>query len=164
MSPSKRSISTKEFPVFSSLHIDRGGTVLVFPSSVVVAALSRAREVVLVRQYRLGIGRQTFELPGGRIEQKETPKRAAVREFEEESGYTCHRLKRMFRLDMDFSVSRHQTYVFQGTLDTNSIHQGAFEVVLIPLAQTLSMVTRGQISHAPTVAALLWLTRERQER
>lgn len=43
----------------------------------------------LVRQFRPGIGRYTIEFPGGLAEKSESPLFTAIRELEEEVGYTC---------------------------------------------------------------------------
>lgn len=53
----------------------------------IVAALTPARELVLVRQYKHGIGRIILELPAGIIDPGESPAECAVRELAEETGY-----------------------------------------------------------------------------
>lgn len=152
-----RKVADEDVPAVSKLRIDRGGTVLVFPSSVVVAGIERGGRVVLVRQFRPAADRRTLELPGGRIEPPETPEAAARREFAEETGLRCTGLKRLFKLDMDFSVSKHVTHVFQATVPQGAKKDGAFELVPLPLDRALRMIRRGSITHAPTVTAILWL-------
>jgi len=53
----------------------------------VVFALTPSSEVVLVRQYKHGIGEIVLELPAGMIDAGETPQEAAMRELREETGY-----------------------------------------------------------------------------
>lgn len=45
------------------------------------------RSVILVRQFRIAIGKETLELPGGRLEPNDSPEQRALRELEEETGY-----------------------------------------------------------------------------
>jgi ADP-ribose pyrophosphatase len=151
-------------PALSALHVDRGGTVLIFPASVVVAAMEADGKVAMVRQFRPSASRMTIELPGGRIEPAETPEAAAHREFKEETGLRCVGLKRLFKLNMDFSVSRHETYVLTGRMNLVPRDSAPFELVLLTLTRALAMVTNGSITHAPTVAAVLWLTRQQRRR
>lgn len=65
--------------------------VLETPDWVNVVALSAEDRVVLVRQYRFGIGRVTTEIPGGVIDRGESHRAAAERELREETGYTSDR-------------------------------------------------------------------------
>ena len=58
---------------------------------VMVFALTKAREVVLVRQYRYGIDAVIVELPAGSIDPGEDPLDCAKRELREEAGYTAAR-------------------------------------------------------------------------
>jgi 8-oxo-dGTP pyrophosphatase MutT (NUDIX family) len=53
----------------------------------IVAAVTRSREIVLVRQYKHGIGRIILELPAGIIDADESAADCAVRELAEETGY-----------------------------------------------------------------------------
>jgi ADP-ribose pyrophosphatase len=53
----------------------------------VVFAMTRDERVVLVRQYKHGIGQHLLELPAGAIDPGEEPRACARRELAEETGY-----------------------------------------------------------------------------
>src|SRR5471032_908293 len=53
----------------------------------IVAALTPERRIVLVRQYKHGIGQVVLEMPGGMIDAGEAPETCAIRELAEETGY-----------------------------------------------------------------------------
>ena len=60
--------------------------------AVFVLAVTEARELVLVEQYRVPVAERTLELPAGIYgdddsHQDETPEQCALRELEEETGY-----------------------------------------------------------------------------
>ncbi len=62
--------------------------VLDYPDWVNLVAVTGEDEVVLVRQYRHGLGRTLLELPGGAVEPTDaSPADAAARELLEETGY-----------------------------------------------------------------------------
>src|SRR5262245_44691561 len=54
-----------------------------------VVALTKDREVVMIRQYRHGVQAVLWEIPGGVVEQGEDPLVGAKRELLEETGYTA---------------------------------------------------------------------------
>ena len=55
--------------------------------AVHVVALTPEEEVLLVRQFRAGSGRDSLEIPGGLVEPGEDPCLAGARELREETGY-----------------------------------------------------------------------------
>ena len=60
--------------------------------AAVILALTEAREIVLVEQYRVPLGRRTIELPAGLIgdgASGEAPALAAARELHEETGFAA---------------------------------------------------------------------------
>lgn len=63
-------------------------------SAVMMARDARGR-ILLVRQYRLPARDYLWELPAGRIDEGETPLRAARRELREETGCTAKKWTRL---------------------------------------------------------------------
>ncbi|MBM3989707.1 MAG: NUDIX hydrolase [Planctomycetes bacterium] len=68
-------------------------TIVRHPGAVGVVALQADARVTLVRQYRHAVGRELLEIPAGRLEAGEDPRRAALRELEEETGYRARCLE-----------------------------------------------------------------------
>jgi ADP-ribose pyrophosphatase len=56
--------------------------------SVGIVALDNKENIILVEQFRVAAGKSLLEIPAGKIEKGETPKVAALREMNEEIGYT----------------------------------------------------------------------------
>jgi ADP-ribose pyrophosphatase len=65
------------------------------PPSVVLLPVQPDGRVVMVRQYRPSIGRDTWELPAGSVDPGETPEAAARRECEEETSLVPERVERI---------------------------------------------------------------------
>ena len=73
---------------------------------VMVLPLLKNGNILLERQYRAAAstakkgsvkGSYAYELPGGHIEYGESIKKAALRELEEETGYTAKRIKILYK-------------------------------------------------------------------
>lgn len=59
-----------------------------------VVAVRDDGKLLMVRQYRYALGRETLEIPAGGLNGREEPTDvAARRELEEETGYTCGQLE-----------------------------------------------------------------------
>jgi ADP-ribose pyrophosphatase len=61
--------------------------------AVIVVPVYENRSLLMVENYRHGVGTSLLELPGGFINKDETVLDAARRELLEETGYNCNRLK-----------------------------------------------------------------------
>ena len=53
-----------------------------------IVAITAEKKIVVVHQYRFGTGKIATEIPGGVLEAQESPQQAAMRELQEETGYT----------------------------------------------------------------------------
>ena len=60
---------------------------LKLPDYAAVVAITEEQRVLIVRQYRPAVERETLELPSGLVDPGETPEEAARREVLEETGY-----------------------------------------------------------------------------
>jgi ADP-ribose pyrophosphatase len=63
------------------------------PGAVAVAAFTKENKMILTKQYRHPFGKLMEDLPAGGMTEGETPEQAALRELEEETGYTAEKLE-----------------------------------------------------------------------
>jgi len=123
-------------------------------------AVTPARQIVLVRQWKQGVRRVTLELPGGMIDDGETAAEAAVRELREETGFAASSLEHLGSFDVDASKAANQGHVFLAVgaerAHLPEAHEmEAPEVVLAPLSSVPELIDSGEICGGASVAGLL---------
>jgi len=117
--------------------------------AVAVLALTKKKEVILVRQFRPGPKKVLNELPGGYIDANETPETAALRELQEETGYTgeVHCVTPV--LDCAYSTMERQCVVVAECekISEQKLDATEFaEVVLVSLDEFRSLLKSGQMT------------------
>ena len=86
--------------------------VLERPDAAIVFPLTRAGEVILVRQYRPPLGRMELGLPAGLVEDGEEPEAAARRELLEETGHAGDEWEPLGSLASSPSLKDNWAYLF----------------------------------------------------
>ena len=132
--------------------------------SVVVLAVEEHRgeaRILLEKQYRHAAGRFLLELPAGRIDEGETELHAAKRELLEETGYSARSWKRVLRFwaSPGFVAEAMSVYLARGLKlgKAEPEDDEVIELQLVPLKKAVSMVLKGTIQDAKTIAGVLWL-------
>lgn len=74
--------------------------------------VTKDEKIVMVRQYRYPINQTTYELAGGIIEKGETPETAALREMQEETGYTSNEVEYLFTAAANPALMNNIAYFF----------------------------------------------------
>ena len=134
-------------------------TIMEFRTWANVVALTRNREVVLVKQYRHGVRDFLLELPGGIVEDGEDPQVGAMRERLEETGYSSSKVANAGWLYPNPALQSNKVHAFIAfdvePASAQSLDDGEeIEVHLVPLDELRSLAARGQFLHALHVAIL----------
>jgi 8-oxo-dGTP pyrophosphatase MutT (NUDIX family) len=113
-----------------------------------------------VRQYRLLIDALSWEIPGGRIEDAETPEQAAVRECFEETGLECRNLEPLLSFHPGLDTMHNPTFVFHSNQfeETANFQMDSHEVVhreWVPLDECISRIFDNQIVDSLSIVSLL---------
>ena len=129
------------------------------PGAVCAAALDGEGRLWFVKQYRYDIGRDTLELPAGKLEEGEDPDEAAARELGEETGFTAGRLEPIGSILPSPAYTTEEIFLYLATdLTAGDAHPDEGEVLdafPLPLEEAVEMVLDGRIRDAKTVAAVL---------
>lgn len=132
------------------------------PDWVNVIATTGDRRVVLVEQYRHGVGQVTLELPGGIIDVGEDPTLAGMRELREETGFGGRTGLLIGRVHPNpaYQTNTHYTVLVRDARSAGELQQDSGEdiaVRLLPLVDIPRLIQRGVITHALNVVAFFWL-------
>jgi ADP-ribose diphosphatase len=125
---------------------------------VTIVAVTDARQILLVRQFRPVVDRETLELPSGHVEDREPPEDAARRELLEETGFAASRLELLGTLvpDVGRLANRMWCYFAPEVRPTEGTHkrEPGVSVVAVPEHEVLHRAADGRIDHALNLAAL----------
>lgn len=121
-----------------------------YPDWVNAVALTNDGMVILVKQYRHGIGEESLELPGGVVDAGETWQNAMRRELLEETGYAFDSIEYLAKVSANPSTTNNYTHLFLargGTLvaDQNLDHLEDLEVHIVSLDELKALVKENKI-------------------
>jgi ADP-ribose pyrophosphatase len=133
------------------------------PGAVCIVARLDSNQVLLIRQYRHAAGGVLLEIPAGGLHEDETPREAAIRELEEETGYLARDVVELaqFWTTPGFTTERMYLYEASGLTKTqiNPDDDEVIDVEVVAQAEALRMIQDGRIQDAKTILGLLMVFR-----
>lgn len=135
------------------------------PGAVVIIPVLDDGKVLLERQYRYPNDRVFIELPAGKIDPGEDPLACAIRELEEETGYTASEWKFVSTIHnaIAYSDEHLDIYLARGlTAGETKLDDGEFiETITATVDEMLDWVRSGKITDVKTVIGAFWLDKLR---
>ena len=130
------------------------------PGASAVVPLFADGTTILLRQYRYAPGRVFVEVPAGKLDHPgESPAEVAVRELEEEAGWTARTVTRIGETYPCIGYSDEVIHLFLAEdLSESAAEAEADEFVepfRLPFAEAVAMARRGEILDAKSAVALL---------
>lgn len=129
------------------------------PGSAVIIPVFEDGTVALVRQYRHPAVRYLLEAPAGTLNRSERPEEGAARELEEELGLVAGKLDKLSEFFVSPGFCEEKMWVYLATEMTGTKQQleddEILDVVRLPFAEALEMITDGEIEDAKTIIGLM---------
>jgi 8-oxo-dGTP pyrophosphatase MutT (NUDIX family) len=125
-----------------------------------VIAITPARELVMIEQFRHGSETVELEIPGGMIDaEDESPVTAGVRELREETGYSGQKARIIGSIFPNPAIMSNTCYTVmvencQATDGVEFDHAEDLITRLVPIADLPALVAHGKIKHSLVAVAL----------
>lgn len=117
--------------------------------------------ILLVKQYRFLINGLSWEIPGGRVDEGETPADAAVRECLEETGARCLNPQPLIFYHAGLDTTHNPTHIFYSEQIAEAVEAHRFHpeevsgTEWVPLAECIKMIFSQEILDSFSIVALL---------
>lgn len=125
-----------------------------------VIPVTKNGEIIMVRQYRNAIDRETLEIPAGAFDSIEESGEACVRrELEEETGYIAGKVEWLLTTRSMVAFSDEKVEIYVATdLKPSKQHlddEESIELEFYSVEELKKMIFEGEIQDSKTVAALM---------
>ena len=131
--------------------------IIVHPGGVVVLPIL-GEKIVLIKQFRIALGKEIYELPGGRVKAKDNIEERARLELEEEVGYKANCFEHMISYfpvpgmtDLQIHIYKAEDLIHCGTdpeCDEN------IDVVTLNIKEVKELLDSGSIVDGSAIIAL----------
>jgi ADP-ribose pyrophosphatase len=127
--------------------------------AVGIVAITDDNKIVLVKQFRKPIEDALVEIPAGKLEIGENPKECAIRELQEETGYTAENIKLIHKFYSSAGFSNEKIFIYLATGLTpgeTMLESDEFlDVMEVDVKEAFEMVIKNEIEDAKSTIGIL---------
>ena len=135
------------------------------PGASVIIPILPDQRIALIRQFRYPLKEEFIELPAGKRDKNENYEACALRELEEEIGYSAGKLTFGTKIApaIGFANEIMKIYLAQDLKKTkNNLDSDEFvELMPTTLSKAVSLVWDGSIIDVKTIIGILWIDKNR---
>jgi ADP-ribose pyrophosphatase len=137
------------------------------PEAAAIVPFLDADHILMVRQWRYALGKETLEIPAGKADPGEDIEVCARRELEEETGHSARRLLHLFSYYPAIGYSNELIRIYAASslvrlAERHDVDEIA-EVEVIRLSDVQDLILKGSIQDGKTVISIA-IFRARMER
>jgi len=160
------SLGTKNFTVYLDEVALRSGQIrkriyVEHPQAAAMVPFVSDNEIIMVRQYRYALGRETLEIPAGKIDGAESPEQCILRELVEETGYEAGNIKWLYTYAPAIGYSNELIHLYMGKdlkkLETRIDEDEISSVNILTLEEVMGMIRDHKIFDSKTILALAFI-------
>lgn len=124
-----------------------------------IVPVTANNEIVLIEQFRHGIQSVSLEIPGGIVDEDESPEESAARELLEETGYAPREIISLGFAHPNPAIQNNRVHFFLA-LDCEKIQEPTFDATehvvakLYPVDELPNLIESEQITHTLVLASL----------
>ena len=131
-------------------------------AACIIPVLSDGR-LALIKQYRYPVKSIMIELPAGKLDPGEDPEECAVRELEEEIGYSAGKLTFVSKIHPAIGFANEEMWIFLAEnlikSQKNTDRDEFVELIPTSIKDSVKMVWNGTITDVKTIIGILWAER-----
>ena len=129
------------------------------PEAVGILPITKEGKIILVEQFRKPVEKSLLEIPAGKVESKEKPIVCALRELEEETGYTSSEIKKINQFYTTPGFSNEIMHIFLATnLKKGNAKPDDDEYIKkyeFTIGEILEKIKKGELEDSKTLVAIL---------
>ena len=144
---------------FSNGNVEKWDTID-HKGAAAIVAVTKDGKILMVRQYRNALERETLEIPAGGLNGRGEPTRdAAIRELEEETGYHCEEAELLVSIYTTVAFCNEKIDIYlAGDLTPGQQHLDENEFINVEaytVEQLKQMIFDGSIRDSKTICGIL---------
>ena len=160
------SLGTKSFTAYLDEVSLRNGKIskrirIDHPQAAAIVPFVSDKEIIMVKQYRYALKRETLEIPAGKIDKGESPEECIKRELVEETGFKAKFIKWLYTYAPAIGYSNELIHLYSGRdlekigtkIDENEISS----LEILTLDEVIGMIKNHKIIDSKTIIALSFI-------
>ena len=160
------SLGTKSFTAYLDEVSLRNGKIskrirIDHPQAAAIVPFVSDKEIIMVKQYRYALKKETLEIPAGKIDKGESPEECIKRELVEETGFKAKFIKWLYTYAPAIGYSNELIHLYSGRdlekigtkIDENEISS----LEILTLDEVIGMIKNHKIIDSKTIIALSFI-------